>query len=67
MAHVAPVPGHWLRGAEGQPAPKGWDKHPVLRDLVLLRMQPADGNGPAWTCRHGTRTIRTSHVGLETD
>ncbi|MFF0094652.1 CRISPR-associated endonuclease Cas3'' [Streptomyces canus] len=68
MAHVAPVPGRWVRGAEGQPAPKGWDKHPVLRDLVLLRTQPADdGNGPAWTCRHGTRTIRISRVGLEAD
>lgn len=67
MARVAPVPGRWLRGAEGQPAPKGWDKHPVLRDLALLRMQPAGGNGPAWTGRHGTRTIRISRVGLEVD
>lgn len=68
MAHVAPVPGRWLRGAEGQPAPKGWEKHPVLRDVVLLRMQPADdGNDPAWTCSHGKRTISISHVGLEAD
>ncbi|WP_044378003.1 CRISPR-associated endonuclease Cas3'' [Streptomyces noursei] len=68
MAYVAPVPGRWLRGAEGQPAPAGWDKHPVLRDVLLLRMQPADGDasGSVWSCRHGTRTIRISNVGLET-
>ncbi|MFF3654813.1 CRISPR-associated endonuclease Cas3'' [Streptomyces olivochromogenes] len=68
MAHVAPVPGAWLRGAEGHPAPPGWGKHPVLRDLVLLRMQPAGGDGGAavWSCRHGARTIRVSGVGLET-
>lgn len=69
MAHVAPVPGRWLRGTEGQPAPKGWDKHPVLADLVLLRMQPVggdrDGTGPGWSCRHGNQTIRISSVGLE--
>ncbi|GAA5706712.1 CRISPR-associated endonuclease/helicase Cas3 [Streptomyces avermitilis] len=68
MAHMAPVPGAWLRGAEGHPAPPGWGKHPVLRDLVLLRMQPAgqDGAAAVWSCRHGTRTIRISGVGLET-
>ncbi|MGW0822476.1 CRISPR-associated endonuclease Cas3'' [Streptomyces sp. NPDC002845] len=69
MAHVTPVPGSWLRGAEGQPAPTGWDRHPVLRDLVLLLMQPADDDGTdlVWSCRHGTRTIRMSSVGLEAD
>jgi CRISPR-associated endonuclease/helicase Cas3 len=68
MAHVAPVPGRWLRGADGEPAPRGWDRHPVLRDLVLLRLQPDDGASPStgWSCRHGTRTIRSSSVGLET-
>lgn len=68
MAHVAPVPGRWLRGAEGQPAPKGWDRHPMLRDLVLLRMQRDDrGGGLRWSCRHGSRTVRISSVGLEVD
>ncbi|MFF1627422.1 CRISPR-associated endonuclease Cas3'' [Streptomyces sp. NPDC058272] len=68
MARVAPVPGTWLRGAEGHPAPPGWGKHPVLRDVVLLRMQSAgrDDNGAVWSGRHGTRTIRLSGVGLET-
>ncbi|MFG3383161.1 CRISPR-associated helicase Cas3' [Streptomyces sp. NPDC047999] len=67
MAHVAPVPGRWLRGGEGQPLPRGWDKSPVLRDLVLLRMQRADGGRAAWACQYGGRTIRISDVGLETD
>lgn len=71
MARVAPVPGRWLRGAEGHPAPKSWDKHPVLRDLVLLVMRPVspscNGSGPVWSCRHGTRMIRISDVGLEAD
>ncbi|MGA5321609.1 CRISPR-associated helicase Cas3' [Streptomyces seoulensis] len=67
MAHVAPVPGRWLRDGEGQPLPRGWDKTPVLRDLVLLRMQRADDPGSAWTSRYGGRTIRISDVGLETD
>ncbi|TXS44087.1 CRISPR-associated endonuclease Cas3'' [Streptomyces sp. uw30] len=71
MAYVAPVPGRWLRGAEGHPVPKGWDKHPVLSDLVLLRMQPVsddrESGVPAWSCRHGSRTIRISEVGLESD
>ncbi|MEV1080922.1 CRISPR-associated helicase Cas3' [Streptomyces sp. NPDC050211] len=68
MAHVAPVPGRWLRGAEGHTAPPGWDKHPVLREAVLLRVQPAgrEDTGAVWSGRHGTRTIRTSPVGLET-
>ncbi|PJF01981.1 CRISPR-associated endonuclease Cas3'' [Streptomyces carminius] len=64
MAHVASVPGSWLRhGTEGVPAPKSWSKQPVLRDLVLLRMRP--GGLGAWKCRHGDRTIRMSQVGLE--
>ncbi|MGW2886435.1 CRISPR-associated helicase Cas3' [Streptomyces griseoruber] len=68
MAYVAPVPGTWVRGAEGHPTSPGWDKSPALRDLVLLRMQPDDGDaGEAWVGRHGSRTIRISSVGLEVD
>lgn len=64
MAHTAPVPGKWLRGGEGVPAPTGWDKQPMLRDLVLLRMrQGADGT---WSCALGGRMITISDVGLET-
>ncbi|MFE4055247.1 CRISPR-associated endonuclease Cas3'' [Streptomyces sp. NPDC059096] len=64
MDHVAPVPGRWLRdGTAGFPAPRGWDKQPVLRDVVLLRMRPApDGS---WVCSDGTKTITVSEVGLE--
>lgn len=67
MAHVAPVPGRWLRGADGHPSPRGWDQHPVLREVVLLPMQPAgrEDTGAVWSGRHGTRTIRASAVGLE--
>ncbi|MGW2877056.1 CRISPR-associated endonuclease Cas3'' [Streptomyces sp. NPDC001233] len=67
MAHVAPVPGSWLRGAEGQPAPSGWDKHPVLSEVALLRVAPAgrEETGAVWSGRLGTRMIRTSPVGLE--
>ncbi len=67
MARMVPVPGSWLRGAEGQSAPEGWEKQPVLCDVVLLRMKPAgdDSSGSAWSCRHGTRTIRISSIGLE--
>ncbi|BCL28555.1 CRISPR-associated helicase/endonuclease Cas3 [Streptomyces aurantiacus] len=68
MAHVAPVPGRWIRGAEGQPAPEGWERHPMLGDLVLLRMQlirDADGTNRGWTCRNGGHAIRISDVGLE--
>ncbi|MGW0734436.1 CRISPR-associated endonuclease Cas3'' [Streptomyces sp. NPDC002851] len=71
MAHVTPVPGRWLQGGEGHPPPKGWDKQPVLKDLVLLRMQPdtsdREGGGVTWSGRHGTRTITISEVGLEAD
>ncbi|MFP8959299.1 CRISPR-associated endonuclease Cas3'' [Streptomyces nanhaiensis] len=64
MNHVAPVPGKWLRhGPDGLPAPAGWDKQPLLRDLVVLRMQP--GGEGTWSCRHGDRTITISEVGLE--
>ncbi|MFI1677577.1 CRISPR-associated helicase Cas3' [Streptomyces sp. NPDC020607] len=65
MAHVAPVPGSWLRGAEGHPAPRGWDEQAPLRDLVLLKMRPDDAEGTAWTGRHGNRSIRISDIGLE--
>ncbi len=64
MAHVAPVPGRWLRGGEGHPPPRGWDQQPVLRDLVLLRMQATDEDG-SWACRHGDRVITISRAGLE--
>lgn len=63
MAHVAPVPGRWLRGdATGHPAPKSWDKQLLLRVLVLLRMRR---DGVVWRCKHGDRTITTSEIGLE--
>ncbi|MFG3370562.1 CRISPR-associated endonuclease Cas3'' [Streptomyces sp. NPDC048156] len=69
MTNTAPVPGKWLRteGVEGHAAPKGWDRQPMLRDLVLLRMRPTgrDDTGAVWSCRHGTRTIRISAAGLE--
>ncbi|MET9294396.1 CRISPR-associated helicase Cas3' [Streptomyces sp. NPDC003077] len=61
---VAPVPGSWLPGeAAGEPAPAGWAKQPLLREVVLLRMRPA-GDG-AWACVLGQQTIRVSPVGLE--
>lgn len=64
MDHVAPVPGRWLRdGTDGYPAPRGWDKQPVLREVVLVRMRAApDGS---WVCSDGTKTITVSEVGLE--
>ncbi|KUN00794.1 CRISPR-associated helicase Cas3 [Streptomyces yokosukanensis] len=67
MAHVAPVPGSWLRGAEVHPAPPAWDNHPVLREVALLRVAPAGREeiGAVWSGHLGTRTIRTSPVGLE--
>lgn len=64
MEYAAPVPGRWLRGdTEREPAPKGWEKHPLLRDLVVLRMAPA-GEG-TWNSRHGGRTFTISQVGIE--
>jgi CRISPR-associated endonuclease/helicase Cas3 len=66
MAHVAPVPGTWLRGATSSiPLPAGWDKQPMVRDLVLLRMRP--GGDEAWSSSLGARTITISDVGLEMD
>ncbi|MHC5906407.1 CRISPR-associated helicase Cas3' [Streptomyces sp. S6] len=65
MAHVAPVPGKWTRGADGHPQPKPWAKHPVLRGVTLLPVRPAEGSGSPWSGRHGTRTITISDVGLE--
>nr|BAE95445.1 CRISPR-associated helicase [Streptomyces kanamyceticus] len=65
MAHVAPVPGSWLRGAEGHPAPRGWSEQVPLRDLVLLTVRPDDAEGTTWTGRHGNRSIRISDIGLE--
>lgn len=65
MAHVAPVPGSWLRGAEGHPAPAGWSEQVLLRDLVHLKLQPDDAEGTSWSCRHGNRSIRVSATGLE--
>jgi CRISPR-associated endonuclease/helicase Cas3 len=64
MAHVAPVPGKWLReGGQGMPAPESWHKHPVLREVVLLPMRRRDD--AAWDCEHGAWTITISDVGLE--
>ncbi|MFE7313129.1 CRISPR-associated helicase Cas3' [Streptomyces sp. NPDC057555] len=68
MSHVAPVPGAWLRdGEEGHPSPEGWDKQPVLRDLVLLRMRPnqREVEGASWSCLYGKRTFSISEIGLE--
>ncbi|WP_031088816.1 CRISPR-associated helicase/endonuclease Cas3 [Streptomyces sp. NRRL WC-3549] len=60
---VAPVPGKWVRGEDrGAPVPSGWGDHPVLRDLVLLRMRLT---GEVWSCRLGDRTVTLSIVGLE--
>ncbi|MZE76784.1 CRISPR-associated endonuclease Cas3'' [Streptomyces xinghaiensis] len=64
MSHVTPVPGKWLRsGPESHPQPESWEERPVLRDLMLLRIQP-EGDG-TWICRSGGRSIRISAVGLE--
>ncbi|WP_369359756.1 CRISPR-associated helicase Cas3' [Streptomyces sp. cg2] len=68
MGHVVPVPGTWLRGGdEGHPSPAGWDKQPLLRDLVLLRMRldQRGVGGTPWSCLHGDRTISISEIGLE--
>ncbi|WP_030267603.1 CRISPR-associated endonuclease Cas3'' [Streptomyces violens] len=68
MAHVAPVPGKWLRGGgEGHPTPAAWDRQPALRDLVVLKMLPA-GSGEtdgSWVCPFGEKTIKNSSVGIE--
>ncbi|WTL43773.1 CRISPR-associated helicase Cas3' [Streptomyces brevispora] len=64
---VAPVPGRWLRGgdATGTSVPQSWGTHPSLRDLVVLRMSPAEGG--MWQCRHGRFAISISEVGLEAE
>jgi CRISPR-associated endonuclease/helicase Cas3 len=74
MAHVAPVPGRWLRAgeAEAEGLPQGWERHSVLRDVAVLRMSPADGGAAergegVWSCRRGGLTISVSKVGLEAE
>ncbi|MEU8764272.1 CRISPR-associated endonuclease Cas3'' [Streptomyces sp. NPDC048659] len=65
VEHAAPVPGRWLLDESGrEPVPDGWGKHPLLRDLVVLRMTPA-GDGTWSTRGPGGRTITISHVGIE--
>ncbi|UQW99156.1 CRISPR-associated helicase Cas3' [Streptomyces sp. RerS4] len=63
MSYVTPVPGGWLRGSEADVVPAGWEKHAVLRGVVLLVMRRTDGAG--WSCRHGERVFEMSDVGLE--
>lgn len=74
MAHVAPVPGRWLRAgeADGEGLPQGWEQHSVLRDMAVLRMSPADGGVAergegVWSCRRGGLTIFVSKVGIEAE
>jgi CRISPR-associated endonuclease/helicase Cas3 len=64
MAQTVPVPGRWLPpGADGEPAPGEWEKQPLLRDLVLVRMRR--GIDEAWEGRHGGHLLTLSDVGLE--
>ncbi|MFD3781205.1 CRISPR-associated helicase/endonuclease Cas3 [Streptomyces sp. NPDC058612] len=63
MSFVVPIPGRWLAGAEGHPPPGGWGKHAVLRDLVLLPMEPSPSGG--WSCRLAGRTLTIGDAGLE--
>lgn len=66
MAHVAPVPGKWLRdGAEAVSTPSSWSRQPMLGDLVLLPMEREAPEADRWSCRRGSRTIAISAVGLE--
>ncbi|MEU2182420.1 CRISPR-associated endonuclease Cas3'' [Streptomyces thermolilacinus] len=74
MAHVAPVPGRWLREgqAEAEGLPQGWERHSVLRDVAVLRMSPAGGQAAGrgegvWSCRRGGSTIFVSKVGIEAE
>ncbi|MCP9946015.1 hypothetical protein LUX12_16370 [Streptomyces somaliensis] len=74
MAHVAPVPGRWLRegAADAEELPKGWERHFVLRDVAVLQMSPAGGGATergegVWSCRRGSLTISVSKVGLEAE
>ncbi|MFI2764821.1 CRISPR-associated endonuclease Cas3'' [Streptomyces echinatus] len=64
VAHVAPVPGTWVRDSgRGSDLPVAWRKETALRDLTVLPMTRAvDGR---WSCRCGDRTIGMSEVGLE--
>ncbi|MFB7512847.1 CRISPR-associated endonuclease Cas3'' [Streptomyces sp. NPDC056144] len=64
MSWVAPVPGSWLRGDEGVPRPVGWEKQPLLRELVLVTVH-REPDGSSWRGRHGNRSISVSAVGLE--
>ncbi|QKW07783.1 CRISPR-associated endonuclease Cas3'' [Streptomyces sp. NA04227] len=61
MAHLVPVPGRWLRDG-GVEYPADWRKQPLLREVGLLVLTPADGG---WRCRLGERTIALSEVGVE--
>lgn len=66
MEHAAPVPGSWLRGdGDTIPTPRAWDKQPLLRDLVLLRMRPDPADPTAWTCAFGGSEIVIGPEGLE--
>ncbi|MFJ2565735.1 CRISPR-associated endonuclease Cas3'' [Streptomyces sp. NPDC087568] len=64
VAHVAPVPGKWVRdSAQVSELPAAWRKTSALRDLTVLPMTRAGDSG--WSCRFGDRTIAISEVGLE--
>lgn len=63
MCRVAPVPGSWLRGVEGMSVPGEWRKQPLLRDLVLLQVNPVGHH--SWACQHGDRSISVTPEGFE--
>ncbi|MEU4093013.1 CRISPR-associated endonuclease Cas3'' [Streptomyces sp. NPDC026673] len=72
MRQTVPVPGRWLsqRGAD-QELPAGWAGHPVLADLVVLRMSPTpaqllagDPPGSSWSCQVGDQTLTMADIGL---
>jgi CRISPR-associated endonuclease/helicase Cas3 len=65
MARVAPVPGKWLLGeAVEQLAAASWQKHPMLRDVVLLRVRCEGADH--WVGQHGGREIAISaETGIE--
>lgn len=66
MAHVAPVPGRWLRtsaSTEEFVPPRQWGTKPMLGGLVVLPMT-ASGEG-TWVCGFDGKTISMSEVGLE--
>ncbi|MFF8367068.1 CRISPR-associated endonuclease Cas3'' [Rhodococcus erythropolis] len=64
VAHVAPVPGRWVRDGGAGEAPASWEKEYALRNLTLLTLtRAADGT---WSGRCGERIIRvTDEAGLE--